>query len=231
MADVSKTHAGAITIPKAGTITIDGNITNAEWGNAYKDSVGYSFTATGKGFVSKSNSDSKADCKGYAMWSDKGLYVAYEVTDSRKSKGMSLGSALNSTDAVQILVDPTNKRFAASDSRDLYIIDFVSATKADRSGPASWFEHWRYNGMPSSVKIEVSGKDTSTGYVIEAFIPWDTFTKNGEKFTAQKGYKIGYALLLIDALQDGSVSQLYSNYGKKFADLENSSLMYTATLG
>jgi|GEM_PF-1450533 len=162
-------------------------------------------------------------------WTEEGLYFATEVKDADMSHpAKNAGEPLNSQDAVQMLIDPV--RTYATTNENAYIFDFVPASGADRSGPAAWYEHWKYEGMDSSAGIETAGQLKDDGYVLEAFIPWSALTKKGETFTPQAGHELGIGLIMLD-FAAGSLNDMLLDHGNSdSSSLWNSRALNTLVL-
>ena len=229
------TKSGNYTIPKAaGTITVDGKINTDEWKGAYTSSFSADSLKNGGGFAMNKKYTTGTAVKQYFLYTDDGLYLAFEVTDKTKAPGVAEGAALNATDAMQILFDIQNKKTNKENNttaKEIYIFDFAPGTKADRTGPAAWFEHWIYNKMDSAVGIKVASVQSDNGYVLEVFMPWKSFSKGGETITGKSGMKFGMGSMILDCNSASAPIDIYGDFGTAFAsDYANASKYNTYTL-
>ena len=225
--------------PKAKTVpTIDGKITEDEWGNALTielDSLNAK-AANGWAMNPFGSSDAKATVK--LLWSDDktrgGLYISWHVTDETQSFALDKDSpAPNAMDSVQFVIDPMyQRRVKARDSAMIYTFDpYVTRVgngfAVYPEDGATWYEHIYWVGRNESLGVRVSSKldaeaDTDgnrrwlvKGYDIEAYLPWKALTVLTGRPEAKIGTKIGIGFLLVDYDFD------YQGY---MSDYENGSL-------
>ena len=210
----------AITAPN-----IDGNGNDDIWKDAYKETLNPLVAAKAGNFVQeKGNTSGAASADISVLWNEKGLYFKFVVDDPTQSFALDLpNNQLNSMDGVQFVIDPLYKRFS-SVNNCAFCFTFVPYTCPRESGvgqvptgPCSWFEHWQWVGITSSIGVEMACKLVSrpddnndgldqvilvSGYTIEAFIPVEALNLN-EKIPQFKEHTvIGIGFMLLDYLYD-----------------------------
>jgi hypothetical protein len=124
------------------------------------------------------------------LWDDKAMYVAFEVKDEDVVGGFDPKQKdphLWTKDAVEIMIDPDGD----GDNQDYYEIqinpqnlvfdsqfDSYNTPKTEPDGPFG-HQQWSAN-LKSAVQIQGTldkSDDKDEGYIVEAMIPWKSFTK------------------------------------------------------
>jgi len=138
----------------------------------------------------KPNRKAPVQGKTRVLWSQQGLYVAFEVTDSNILGGFKptdKDAHLWTKDTVEIMVDPDGN----GDNNDYYEIqispqnlvfdsqfDKYNEPKKEPDGPFG-NQEWS-SGVKSAVSVEGTidkADDKDAGYTVEAMIPWKSFSK------------------------------------------------------
>ncbi|MFD2331712.1 discoidin domain-containing protein [Cohnella sp. GCM10020058] len=202
-----------LTLSKAAAKpSIDGDITDVEWQSA--ESVEMSDDAQvlhGEGsLIGATETDLTGSVR--LMWDAYGLYLAGTVQDNEYFNPYGQGDPLNNNDVIQLTVDPMNRK--TSGTGDAYIFDFVPTSGSDHSGPAAWYEHWKWGGADYRAGVKVAGKITADGYALEAFVPWSALRKNGESFTPGPNMKLGLGVMIGDFRANGQLKGILTNFGQ-----------------
>jgi hypothetical protein len=170
-------------LEKGTKITIDGKLDEEAWKNA---------PSTGMFVDVRTGGPASGPLQGSAklLWDDTNLYVGFEVKDKDIEGGFKKDEKdphLWTKDTVEIMVDPDGD----GDNKDYYEIqigpqnlvfdsqfDSYNTPKKEPDGP---FGHQEWSAKVKSA-VTVNGTidkpdDTDEGYVVEAAIPWKSFTK------------------------------------------------------
>ncbi|WP_438040559.1 carbohydrate-binding family 9-like protein [Sorangium sp. So ce128] len=124
------------------------------------------------------------------LWDDGFLYVGFDVSDRTITGGFPEGARdphLWERDTVEVMIDPDGD----GDNKDYYEIQINPQNlvfdsqfddyNAPRGGPSGPFGHEEWSaGLASAVALRGTlddGSDEDRGYVVEAKIPWSSFTK------------------------------------------------------
>lgn len=137
----------------------------------------------------------------YLGWDDTHLYLAARVTDDQYVQ-VSKGSSLYLGDSLEIQLDAdlASDFFVAEVSGDDYQIG-LSAGNFGSIDPGAyrWYPLSK-SGVPAGV--EVAGKSTSSGYTLEASIPWSVFA-----ITPAEGSRYGFVVSVSDNDAVGTAAQ------------------------
>ena len=164
-------------------IKIDGKLDEEAWKEAPSAPLGDVITG-------QRNKKSPVDGTVRLLWNDQGFYVAFEAQDTDLVGGFQKTDKdphLWAKDTVVIMVDPDGD----GDNKDYYEIqinpqNLVYDTLYDdydspRQGPDGPFGHQEWSsGVKSAVVLDGTldkSDDTDKGYVVEAFLPWKSFSK------------------------------------------------------
>jgi len=173
-----------VRLPKGAAITLDGKLDEAAW----KDAVDTGAFVD----VRKGGADADSDVQGSAklLWDDKALFVAVSVKDEDVQGGFDKAQPdphLWTKDCVEIMIDPDGD----GDNKDYYEIqinpqnlvfdsqfDEYNKPKTEPNGP---FGHQDWSAkLQSGVSIQGTldnSDDDDQGYIVEARIPWASFSK------------------------------------------------------
>lgn len=164
-------------------IKIDGKLDEAAWQDAPADSL--IDVATGE---RNKKSPVSGDVK--LLWSQQGLYVAFDAKDKDLIGGFKKTDKdphLWTKDTVEIMIDPDGN----GDNKDYYEVqinpqnlvfdtqyDDYNVPKQEPDGP---FGHQEWSsGVKSAVTLNGTldkSDDVDQGYIVEAFLPWKSFSK------------------------------------------------------
>jgi hypothetical protein len=165
-------------------IKIDGKLDEPAWGEAAQ--IGpFVDVMTGQ-----PNKSFPVNGKGRVLWNDQNLFVAFEVEDKDIVGGFPKTAKdphLWTKDTVELMIDPDGD----GDNEDYYEIqigpqnlvfdsqfDKYNEPKTDPDGP---FGHQEWSsGLKSAVVVDGTldkPGDEDKGYVVEAQIPWKSFSK------------------------------------------------------
>jgi hypothetical protein len=186
-------RSNAVEAPKLGPkqkIAIDGKLDEEPWSRAVQFELGDPHAA-------KNVKVATIGVKVRLLWSDSGFYTGIEVKDAnvtREAGDEKKEVRLDFGDAIEFLIDPEK-----ADNEDYYLIQFgpsnrVFDTRFDAfKDPAPENGPWGHEGWSSHAKSAVTvkgtlgksddkGEDKDEGYVVEAFVPWKSFsaTENRE---------------------------------------------------
>ena len=191
--------SGAVTAVRlTAQPTIDGSL--GEWTDAPA-------VSSGNRVYSVAGWDGTADCTAVwqLAWDDANLYVAVRVTDDTHVQNAS-GNLIYRGDSVDMQFD-TNRQDGVSSSLgpDNFQITLSPGSFAG-SGPAAF----RYQGTdsggildaPGGHHVTVAAQQTSTGYTLEAAIPWTDLN-----LTPSPGLTIGLSLNANDNDTPGTAVQ------------------------
>jgi hypothetical protein len=171
-------------LAKDAKITIDGKLDEEAWRLA--PSTGPFVDVTS----GRPNPSSPVGGSARLLWSDEGLYVGFDVTDSDVVGGFKKEDKdphLWTKDTIEIMVDPDGD----GDNKDYYEIqinpqNLVFDSHFDdynqpRKEPGGPFGHQEWSANLKSAVV-VNGTldksdDQDQGYVVEAMIPWKSFHK------------------------------------------------------
>ncbi|WP_338130478.1 discoidin domain-containing protein [Cohnella ginsengisoli] len=207
---------------------IDGEIGAGEWTGAEPiDMSDETQVAQGDGaLIGATETDLTGTVR--LMWDSFGLYLAGTVRDNEYFNPYGQGDPLNNNDVIQLTVDPMNRK--TSGTGDAYIFDFVPTSGSDQSGPAAWYEHWKWGGADYRAGVKVAGKKTADGYSLEAFLPWSALRKNGESFTPGPNMKLGLGVMIGDFRANGQLKGILTNFGQGENTIGDASSYRTALL-
>ncbi len=207
---------------------IDGEIGAAEWTAAEPiDMSDETQVAHGDGaLIGATETDLTGTVR--LMWDSFGLYLAGTVRDNEYFNPYGQGDPLNNNDVIQLTVDPMNRK--TSGTADAYIFDFVPTSGTSQSGPAAWYEHWKWGGADYRAGVKVAGKKTTDGYALEAFLPWSALRKNGESFTPGPNMKLGLGVMIGDFRANGQLKGILTNFGQGENTIGDASSYRTALL-
>jgi len=172
------------TLPAGQTLTIDGKLDEAAWEKAASSGE---FVDVGTGIVNP-----RVPVQGQVrlLWDDSFLYVGFDVKDLSIRGGFPNDAKdphLWERDTVEIMTDPDGD----GDNKDYYEIqinpqNLVFDSQFDdynqpRGGPAGPFGHQEWTANLESAVV-LRGKmdddvEKDDGYVVEAKIPWASFSK------------------------------------------------------
>lgn len=175
------------TLPPGQTMTIDGKADEPAWEKA---------ASTGDFvdvFTGMPNPRLPVQGKVRLLWDDTSLYALFDVKDSSIRGGFPTDAKdphLWERDTVEIMIDPDGD----GDNKDYYEIqinpqNLVFDSQFDdynqpRGGPTGPFGHQEWTaGLQSAVVLRGKIDDDvekDEGYVVEAKIPWASFTKAGK---------------------------------------------------
>jgi hypothetical protein len=170
-------------LEKTDKITIDGKLDEAAWKNAQV----LPLVDVRTGDAPK---DSPVNGSARLLWSDTNLYVGFDVQETNLVGGFpktAKDPQLWTKDTVEIMIDPDGD----GDNDDYYEIqvnpqnlvfdtqyDHYNEPKTEPDGP---FGHQEWSAkLKSAVTLDGTldkPEDTDKGYVVEAAIPWKSFTK------------------------------------------------------
>jgi len=171
-------------------ITIDGKATEPEWGGAASTGP---FVDVGTG---KANAALPVNGSAKVLWDDKNLYVLFQVQESDFYTGFvdaktqpgdytAAGQPkLWTKDTVEMMVDPD----PSGDNKDYYEMQINPQGKVFKSqfdslqqpngGPNGPFGHEDWDPkVKSAVQIQKGPDGKTTGYTVEAAIPWAGYAK------------------------------------------------------
>ena len=173
--------------------TVDGDL--GEW-----SSTPYSLTQIVYG-TSRWSGLADASAVFYLGWDDTNLYLAARVTDEKYVQ-ISKGSSLYLGDSLEIQLDAdlASDFFVAELSGDDYQIG-LSAGNFGSIAPGAyrWYPSSK-SGVPAN--LVVAGKSTSSGYALEASIPWSVFA-----VTPAEGSRYGFVVSVSDNDAVGTAAQ------------------------
>jgi hypothetical protein len=181
---------------------IDGVIGKDEWlisesaggDNPLVDISGKKQVVMKSGNVWRSEKDLSA--KTVFMWDDKNLYMQADVTDANPLINNSTNDKIWDGDAVEVAFglnpdsDPDRKTFVPSD----YQVAFLAVDSLKKS-LGTW--SWQLGGPVKGVVYAVAKKKNGSGYIMEASIPWASFTG----FIPKENMKIPFDMALNDAVE------------------------------
>jgi len=137
----------------------------------------------------------------YLGWDDTHLYLAARVTDDQYVQ-VSKGSSLYLGDGLEIQLDAdlASDFFVAELSGDDYQIG-LSAGNFGSIAPGAyrWYPSTK-SGVPAN--LEIAGESTSSGYTLEASIPWSVFA-----VTPTEGSRYGLVVSVSDNDAVGTAAQ------------------------
>jgi len=167
-----------------GPISIDGTLSEAEWGRAWKMYAGETYQLwTGSG-----NWTGPQDCSFSAkmLYDMQNLYIAVSVSDTVKQNNANTGSNIRNGESVNFwlsnfysgsLAQIPRGQFAANREDTAYTtreynfgFSYVSA-----GTPANWI----YSHNRALNNVQVAKTDTAWGYIMEIAIPWSNFNDGG----------------------------------------------------
>jgi len=213
----------------ASKVQLDGDIQGEEWASAEPIALNYaSQVENGPGSLVAGGPEADLNAEIRMMWDEFGIYVAGAVKDDDYFNPYQTGDPLNNNDTIQLVFDPLNKKTAGTD--DAYIFDLVPTSGADHSGPATWYEHWKWGGADYRAGVKVAGKLTADGYSLEAYIPWDALRKKAESFVPGSGAQLGVGLLLVDFNGAGQLKGILTNFGRGANTIGDASTYRTIVL-
>ncbi len=128
----------------------------------------------------------------FIKWDNDNLYIAAKVNDNYPFVNQKRRGDIWNGDAIEFVLstnpkaDPVRQEFSGND----YQIGLGTGDGKENS-PSIWI--WQKYSQPKGSKIVV--KKTSTGYNLEAMIPWESFTK----FRPRSGVKVDFDIALDDA--------------------------------
>ncbi|HRI69674.1 MAG TPA: carbohydrate-binding family 9-like protein [Polyangium sp.] len=175
------------TLPAGQTITIDGKADEPAWEKA---------ASTGDFvdvFTGAPNTRLPVQGSVRLLWDDTALYAAFDVKDYTIRGGFPADAVdphLWERDTVEIMIDPDGD----GDNKDYYEVqinpqNLVFDSQFDdynqpRGGPTGPFGHQEWSAKLQSAVV-LRGKidddvEKDEGYVVEAKIPWASFTKAGK---------------------------------------------------
>ncbi|MBK9262737.1 MAG: carbohydrate-binding family 9-like protein [Polyangiaceae bacterium] len=172
------------TLPAGQTITIDGKLDEGAWQQAASSGE---FVDVGTGVT---NPRLPVQGSVRLLWDDTYFYVAFDVKDASIRGGFPADAKdphLWERDTVEIMIDPDGD----GDNKDYYEIqigpqNLVFDSQFDnynqpRGGPNGPFGHQDWSAALESAVV-LNGKidddvEKDEGYVVEAKIPWSSFTK------------------------------------------------------
>lgn len=175
------------TLPAGQTITIDGKMDEPVWQKAASSG---DFVDVGTGVV---NPRLPVQGNVRLLWDATFLYVAFDVKDMAIRGGFPADAKdphLWERDTVEIMADPDGD----GDNKDYYEIqinpqNLVFDSQFDnynqpKGGPSGPFGHQEWTAALESAVV-INGKiddevEKDVGYVVEAKIPWASFTKAGK---------------------------------------------------
>jgi hypothetical protein len=180
-------------LAKAPKITVDGKADEPEWGAAA--SIG-PFVDVGTG---KQNISFPVNASAKLMWDDKNLYVLVQVQQADFYTGFKDAKAqpedftaagqpkLWTKDTIEMMVDPD----PSGDNKDYYELQINPQNKIFKSqfdtlqmpngGPNGPFGHEDWDPkLKSAVQIQKGADGKTTGYNVEAAIPWAAYGKAAE---------------------------------------------------
>jgi len=169
------------------TITIDGKMDEPAWQNAASSGE---FVDVGTGVP---NPRSLIQGRVRLLWDDAFMYVAFDVKDANVRGGFPTDAKdphLWERDTVEVMIDPDGD----GDNKDYYEVQInpqhlVFDSQFDdynkpRGGPSGPFGHEEWSAaLESAVVVQGTidnDADKDEGYVVEAKIPWASFTKAGK---------------------------------------------------
>ncbi|MCG9478860.1 MAG: hypothetical protein K9H14_01470 [Actinomycetia bacterium] len=143
--------------------------------------------------IKKENYTSHTDVNGtfYSCWDEENFYFAIQIIDDVFSQSYT-GDQLNNGDSVVIVIDTNlvgdlQTQFLNNDD---YQIEFSPGNFGQI--PAEAFMRWPTNAAPQST--EISSARLSSGYLIEASIPWYNFTN----YTPADEDILGFTVSILD---------------------------------
>ncbi len=188
------THADSITISaqdydvKYIKQTHDSIVLDGVVEDAWKDDSAYHVSNVSSGTVSNSN-DLSGEIK--MQYSAQGLYLVAEVIDDVISIQHESDEILNN-DGIELFLDLNNGKTNFYEPNDFHYILSVNGEVAEKSKDAK-------------ENVDVIANINYSGYILEAFIPWETLNYNPEHDD-----KIGVELKIIDSdnndQQEGKLS-------------------------
>ena len=145
-------------------VIIDGEL--SEWGNAsavtFKDDSG------------RGRADNIAKVK--ALWDDKYLYFAFEVTDTNlQAVETNRDGNIYLDDAVEVYIDTFNDNGSVMKVDDYQFLVNIINVKSDMKGTGNGKDASWNSNMISAVKIDGTignNGDIDKGYTMEIAIPW-----------------------------------------------------------
>lgn len=171
-------------LEEKGAITIDGKLEEEAWKKA-ANTGRFRDVSTGD-----ANRTFPVNGSAKLLWDDENFYVAFDVKDAKVTGGFPADAKdphLWTKDTVEIMIDPDGN----GDNRDYYEIqinpqNLVFDSQFDsynlpKGGPNGPFGHQDWSAELKSA-VHISGtldndSDNDIGYVVEAAIPWKSFSK------------------------------------------------------
>lgn len=206
---------GPLTVVKATTApTIDGTISADEWSASDKNIISTAATINSGIGDAWAPETSNAVANLYFLWDDNGLYFAADVADDTFAPSLAEGTALNSTDGIQLGFDPAGN---ASDALSGgYFFSFIPGSNVDAKGPALSYEHFVYgDGAGANVAdkgVIVKGVRNINNYILEGFIPWSAINAKDEGFNPVIGKNIPFGICMMDYSAEGKVLSLTKSF-------------------
>ncbi len=147
-----------------------------------------------------------ADLSGkiYVKWDENNLYIGAKVNDNKPLTNKRRRGDIWNGDAIELVMSTKpgadNKRDEVGDAD--FQIGFGTGD-GKQNAPSIWI--WQKRAQPKDAQIMV--KKTSTGYILEAMVPWSSFTD----YRPRANDTVGFDIALDDADKDERKAQLIWN--------------------
>lgn len=190
----------SVAVRDQAQVTIDGAITDDEWGNAHATVIDKASQVVG---ISNWGGPSDLSAEFRTKWDDDNLYLAIKVTDDVHHQPYTDGSTWQA-DGIQLAIDPG--RIYGAGSRGYNEIGFA----LNNDGSVQKYR-WiavpgQFSGAFDGMKVAIKRDGTTTSY--EAAIPWAEIMPEG--MTAKAGADIGFSFLINDS--DGQARRGWIQY-------------------
>ena len=203
-------------------IVIDGKLTHDDWNdikNELKFLPGKGKQGNGRTFKFKGPGDLSATVK--SAYRADGLYFAFNVTDDRHRQKSS-GAMAYKGDHVEILIDlqPTLGGKETKFGKKQFQILLSPGSLDGKIKPESYM----YFPVKQNLSVPVAALKTSSGYTLEAFIPWHVLGLKKQPAT-QLEKTIGIDFLISDTDGEAPHQEKYLFAGKSPFDIKRGRLL------
>ncbi|MEK0313245.1 S-layer homology domain-containing protein [Cohnella sp. 56] len=185
-----------------GQMTVDGDITDGEWGNAQATVIDQASQVVG---ISDWGGAEDLSAEFRTMWDDDYLYLAIKATDNVHHQPYTDGSTWQA-DGIQLAIDPG--RVYGAGSRGYNEIGFA----LNDDGTVQKYR-WiavpgQFSGAFDHMKVAIKRNEADKTTSYEAAIPWAEIMPEG--MTPKSGTDIGFSFLINDS--DGGARRGWIQY-------------------